>query len=899
MKAPNGWFARDLILWNELDRRGFVAKGFVLDVPDLRHASEAALDGFYTSVRRFLHTLDESVRAQIRWSVDSNYREELLAYKAYTDAHCEPHSWPAIARNERFNRYWSAMQAGKLRREKLVIFLSRRITINPPPGASRHSLQEHYERILSQFNEGFMQHGRTLAALFESHGCRITPMSTDDLFRYFAVSFNPSYLQRENYDPIGQFREEETIHQNCWHQGMQAGKDFGFFADGYYHNLIILKRRPQRTRRGTFWALTSLPFLDYAITVNLSPQNVRKEINKNEKSLERIRGDYQAEGKHSLLTAKHVREERIAELAQGDVVPFRYEYVVHVWDATEVGLISKTRQIETAFGQMEDAQCWTSNISSAATTKNMWFQTWPGWVWGKYTHHADSGMDEWLADMLPFSSTFTGHLDGAEALYDGSNRNLIGVRNFLSGTPQLAVLLGMTRAGKSAFMADLLSQTDPFYDFTLIVEEGLSYGIWTQALGHTPIVIQPDGDLCLNYLDTQGAPLTNLQITTAAALVAKMIGHPADEDKRNLRLAQITQYVEQLYSDRFDQWISEDTFRLDMAARHAMATLAYKSAQLPLTATFLEAWTEFRHVPSEDERQSMLAAPTPEQVSQFVNGTATERYVRNAAFAFFAPEDYPTHDMLQQMMLIAPFGEHDRDEINHLATLLAPWNEQRLICGTSTLSLTGRVAHFDLTYVPESNKALKELAGFLIANYGRQHIITLPRGMRKRVIFEEVARTLDIAGGEELVSEFYAQLSKFSTWIISIVQQYSRFQRSRIRPIVFGNAKQFFFTRMNDRRDIDDVARDIELSETTKEAISRYPLPEHLPPGNKFSALTYLHLDAQQPRCGTIHNRVSSEMLFCSSSTGKDFDERSRSLRSHTDIVTGILTESARSKATP
>ena len=45
---------------------------------------------------------------------------------------------------------------------------------------------------------------------------------------------------------------------------------------------------------------------------------------------------------------------------------------------------------------------------------------------------------------LPFSSTFTGHLDEAEALYDGSNRNLIGVRNFVSGTPQLAVLLGMT-----------------------------------------------------------------------------------------------------------------------------------------------------------------------------------------------------------------------------------------------------------------------------------------------------------------------------------------------------------------------------------------------------------------------------------------------------------------------
>jgi hypothetical protein len=53
----------------------------------------------------------------------------------------------------------------------------------------------------------------------------------------------------------------------------------------------------------------------------------------------------------------------------------------------------------------------------------------------------------------------------------------------------------MTRAGKSAFVCDLLSQIDRYYDFNLIVEEGLSYGIWTQAHGGTPMVIQPDGDL--------------------------------------------------------------------------------------------------------------------------------------------------------------------------------------------------------------------------------------------------------------------------------------------------------------------------------------------------------------------------------------------------------------------
>jgi hypothetical protein len=151
------------------------------------------------------------------------------------------------------------MQSGRLRREKLVLFLSKRITTNAPASADKQLLADYYRRILHQFNEAFEQHRRVIASLFEPHGCRVTSMSTEDLFRYFALFLNPSYLKREKYDPICQFKPEETIHQNCWHQGVQAGRNFGFFADGYFHNLVILKRRPQRTRRGLFWALTFPP----------------------------------------------------------------------------------------------------------------------------------------------------------------------------------------------------------------------------------------------------------------------------------------------------------------------------------------------------------------------------------------------------------------------------------------------------------------------------------------------------------------------------------------------------------------------------------------------------------------------------------------------------------------
>ena len=212
-------------------------------------------------------------------------------------------------------------------------------------------------------------------------------------------------------------------------------------------------------------------------------------------------------------------------------------------------------------------------------------------------------------------------------------------------------------------------------------------------------------------------------------------------------------------------------------------------------------------------------------------------------------------------------------------------------CSTvrATFPLTGKIAHFELGYIPEAAKLLRAVAGFLITNYTRQHIITMPRGLRKRNVYEEVARLLDIPGGEQIVKESYAQMRKFNCWNISIVQQYSRFKESRIRSAVFGNSRQFFLMRQNDRADVDDMACDIGLTELTKHAILSYPLPDQQS-GEKFSAFTYLHSDAQNPICGTAHNVASPEMLYISGSSGTQFDERAREMRNWNSIIEAIST---------
>ena len=292
-----------------------------------------------------------------------------------------------------------------------------------------------------------------------------------------------------------------------------------------------------------------------------------------------------------------------------------------------------------------------------------------------------------------------------------------------------------------------------------------------------------------------------------------------------------------------------------------------------------------------DEAEAFLHRFQAAEVLKFAKDPNTSREVRNLAFASFERSEFPTHRMLQELMQLEASGP-DRDQVLQIATLLLPWcrdgNYGPLFDGETNISLTGKIAHFELGYIPESAKELKSAAGFLITNYTRQHIISMPRALRKRNVYEEVARFLDIPEGEKIVRESYAQMRKFNTWNIAIVQQYSRFKESRIRSAVFGNSRQFFLMKQNDRADLEDVSHDIDLPDITKQTIMNYPLPDQQT-GQKFAAFTYYHVDALRPVCGTVHNVASPEMLYCSSTSGEHFEKRAKELKRFDDVIEGIV----------
>ena len=108
---------------------------------------------------------------------------------------------------------------------------------------------------------------------------------------------------------------------------------------------------------------------------------------------------------------------------------------------------------------------------------------------------------------------------------------------------------------------------------------------------------------------------------------------------------------------------------------------------------------------------------------------------------------------------------------------------------------------------------------------------------------------------------------------------------------MFGNSRQFYMMKQNDRTDLEDIARDIALPEITKHTIMSYPLPDQQT-GQRYSAFTYYHVDALRPICGTVHNIASPEMLYCSSTSGEHFEQRARELKEHNDVIEGIVAHS-------
>jgi hypothetical protein len=901
---PNGFFLNDLIWFGDgASKKTAISRGFIVEPGEINAFSVQQLNDLHERLRILLGILGEEYALQIQWSIDSDYRYELKQYHRETldirrrDPICG--QFGVLIRAERYERFKQAMEEGRLRRERLTLFFTRVIDTKVPVAAD-HAVADYFDALSRKESLALMDFASgALSRLFPD--CRITPMNDKTHFLFYYQFLN-SNLQVTEADPIELFDPACSIQQNCLHgEGVTPSRCSGvsFQLDSHHHAIFALRQWPRRTFPGTIAALTSMGFQEYAITMNVYPKRIDRVIEKEEQHIQRLQIDALSERKQSLVTDMVAKQEKVTELQQGKVIPLSCLYIVRLWHRNPDVLAARCASLKNAFISIGGAVVHHATIPENA--RQLFFQTWPGWTCGTYRAFDLSAEDAYLADLIPWSATFTGHLEHAEAIYNGARGNLVGIRTRLGNTPQHGVLFGMTGAGKSVIVADLLAQIGHRFGFRLIVEEGLSHGVLTQTQGCEPIIVNPNGNLTINYLDTYEMPLSPLHFAFSAGLCMLFLGDQGlNGERKALRHALIVEHLQQLYTDVFRDWMMSneqagEELRWRACAIDKFLKIRMRASQF----NFSDAFAAFRDWEAQNpvEAGKFIQGLTEETVTEFAKSQATANHVRDLAFAYFRPDQFPTHSALvEQLLYNRRGGLQEREESDRVGKLLRAWSREgergKLFDGVSNVRIDGRVAHFELGQIPEHATEMRAAANFLVANYGRQKIISMPRAVPKIAIFEEAARTLDIPGGIRMIQEYYRQMRKFGCNILAVVQQYDVLKNSPVRGAMIGNSKMFLITSQQSREDAKEVGEALSLSGKTVETINAYPLPELLDPKERFSAFTYVANDKVRRLVGTVKNVASRELLYAASSDNETFDRRSMLLGTYKNITTGIIVES-------
>ena len=220
--------------------------------------------------------------------------------------------------------------------------------------------------------------------------------------------------------------------------------------------------------------------------------------------------------------------------------------------------------------------------------------------------------------------------------------------------------------------------------------------------------------------------------------------------------------------------------------------------------------------------------------------------------------------------------EHDPVLVNAIASNLYAWCKSGpygcLFDGVTNVNLKQAMIHFELSLI--KNDKMKALAGFLIMNVCRSEIMNRPRTQRKWVIFEEVARFLNVPGGDEIVKEYYKQMRKYRCRVLTITQEFTDFANSIVKQPIMNNSDQIFLLRLS-KGELDLIVEvKPDLPENIQEEVLQYTKPQHQPVGNKYNAFAYYHTGQARPITGTVHNYASPEMIEVAASSYDDFKTR-------------------------
>jgi hypothetical protein len=895
-KIVDAFLDRNLIVYRGLQKGGAIGRGYSVELPDTENTDPEWLMALEDNLRILLRLVRPELRLQVTWSVDSDYRHEIERYREETER-LGGDKWSVKAREERYARYDQKIRDRELRREHLTFYYTSKIGSKVTGGG-----QQYYEELLQAATREQAELEQALRGQLAPLGGQVVPMTDLEHFQEFYRFFNPSAFENEAVVLEDLFDPSESVCDMCFNgDGAPVSlRGSTFKMDGFYQGICVLKTLPKFTYVGMMRLLTQLDIMDYQITVNIEAGDVEKDRIETEGRLARFeRGKITA----SIEATMAKLRTRVRRLATNEVVPYRMHLVVRCWDRSEEICNSKLSAIKNSMLKMGGAQSYEPTLPTSV--KNYWQLTMPGWAWSTYNDFKLYVEDVNLADLLPISSTPTGDLEEAEALYDGPRGALMGCVTFVgkkgAQRPEHGIMFGASGAGKSVFTIDLLTQTAPYYDFTAIVEEGLSYNLFTRLYGCEPIIVQPNGNLTFNYFDTRGLPLSADQLGGATAVAHLMAGPPKDLDKDRIRQALLAKQVERIYMDQYETWAMKNPDLRYQAALRNFTAREWGASRLPKGTTLADCWLDYSNACLEGDTEALEMGEKdydPGKIEDFMNNPAETGDLMTMGYTLMSPADMPTHSQFVEMLNLESRQRRAHEDMGLLRMLLEPWGKNgrygAILDGVNNVDLTKKVVHFELSFIPESAKELRDVAAFMITNDVRKEIMRRPRNIRKRVILEELSAFLAMPDGERITREYYERMRKYSTWVFSIIQQFQRIKDHPVRSSVIGNSRIMFMLKQPDQRDVEAMSQGFRVPSVTKRQVAAFPDPSEMK-RDPFGSFVYYHEATGRPRIAIGRHYASKEMILASATSGEAFERQNQQLKQFDGDAYKMISSQARS----
>jgi hypothetical protein len=889
------------MLWwgRSLDAGTCLSRGAQVEVPDLRSADNATILDLRRQNAHLLAVIGASAALQVHWTVEDDFGAALEAYAGRKKGGAP---WCRRTCAVRRAFYEQRLAEGSLRRERVHVYLARRCEgLSPSDVRSVASC----EAFLRQTASGLDSQLRTLAMVHPLG--RWMPMDDRAHALHLRKFLNPSLARvLSASDAMGRIDESRSIRANCLRSDLDAftpggGAERGslLFFDGNYHAIFVMRELPRGTRPGML-----LPVLDAvgrgaSITLCIRPLPVGGEIDRLRREIDELSAflaDRRAAGVENDIRLRH---SRIDSLLSSVTIPFNLLFVVRVWAESPDAIAAKALAMRTALQGIDGAEFM--QVNGAAQARHLFSETIPGNLGSTYRGWDIYVENHNLADLLPVSSSFSGHLEEAQALYDSPGQSIVGLRLVTpNGTPQHSIVIGVNGSGKSALLMDLMSQSDCDWTYRFYQEEGMAFVTQAQLCGMRNLVLRESGECTLNPFDTLGLPLTSSTVARVVRTCMKLVGLSRDEDRNRRREGLIGEYVRSHFEDCAEDWRNADEGRWRALARRALAADRIRSGD----DDFLDGHLALRELERADPSAAaeLIAAPAEDEVVRCALQPAGRRNVEALAFSRFGPEDYPRFDAMVSLMRHGRLPHHRSQgvagELDFLSSELAKGLRAggvvgAFIDGPTNVDVRGAGLHFDTSRLPEGT--LKELAGFVVFDHVRHHILTLPRGASKVMLLDELRRILLIPGATEFVKELLAQMRKYRCVFIGAFQEPSQIDDidPALTDLLLGQCKQYFLMRQNNADQVRRIARVIGLPGAAQRAIVQHPLVEHQQGARKASYFTYFSRETSAPVCGTVRVEVDPAMLYVAESSGAVFDRRMKALGRYPSVLEGVLAESA------